>query len=144
MEVNLQTSPVNVQVTADPPSVTITGGVQGPPGTGSGGADFSWLLINSNIQMQAGIAYIVQADSLCSLTLPPTASRGDRLVVYRAGSANWRIIQGAGQRIQYGDRITTPGSGSMASIADGDFVFLVALSSTAWLVYGSQGHLEVN
>lgn len=143
MEINLQTTPVQVQVSSDPPAVTITGGIQGPPGTGGGGADFGWVVVDSGVQMQAGVAYIVQANSFCPLILPPTASRGDRLVVYRAGSANWRIVQNPGQSIGFGRVYTTPGSGYMQSVEDGDFVFLVALTSAIWLVYGTQGNLEV-
>jgi hypothetical protein len=67
------------------------------PGIGTGG--LTWQSISASVQAQPNTGYIITGTSPLDVTLPVSPSVGAIVRVSGASSANWRIMQNAGQRI---------------------------------------------
>ena len=85
--------------------------------------------------------YTANSASLITLTLPTTAAAGTKLQVNYKGTGGWKIAQNASQQIQFGNVITTAGTGgSLTSNAAGDCIKLVCITANLlWEVQAVQG-----
>lgn len=73
--------------------------------------------------------HIVNTATLCTLTLPATASQGDLFQVNGKGAGGWKVAQNSGQTIHSTSDTTTGTGGSMASSARYDNVVLVNITA---------------
>ena len=84
--------------------------------------------------MSANNGYYATNAGLVTLTLPATIAAGSIIEVLGVGSGLWKIAQLASQSIQFGNAVSTVGTGgSLSSSAIGDNVRL--LCTTANLVF---------
>lgn len=139
---------------SDPTAATITGGTGISVVSASGsitingvGAGLTWTVIATGSQaMTSNNGYIANNGSLITFTLPTTSAVGDMIAVTdldRVALA-WKIVQGTGQQIFFGNTNTTTTTGSLASSQAGDSVFLVCLvANLTWGVVSSVGNITV-
>jgi hypothetical protein len=83
--------------------------------------------------------------SLVQLSLPTACNPGDMIWIVGMGSAGWKITQGAGQQIHYGNLDTTAGTtGSLASTSEYDTVVIVcSVANTQFIRVNSTGTIAV-
>ena len=83
--------------------------------------------------------------TLVNFTLPITSAIGDFVEINGKGSGLWKILQAAGQQINFGSSATTLGAGgSLASTLQFDNVRLRCITAnTIWTVVSVQGTLTV-
>jgi len=78
----------------------------------STGMGFSYTEVTGTSQaMATNQGYISNNASQVALTLPVTASIGDKVEVAGKGTGGWRITQGASQQIHIGSNSSTVGAG---------------------------------
>lgn len=137
---------------ADPVPATLTGGTGISIATGAGSITISstgeipYTEVTGTTQlMLQDNEYTANNASLVTLTLPSISSVGAKIQVNWKGAGGWKIAQNAGQQIQFGNVITTSGTGgSLASSASGDCVKLVCITAPSlWEVQSVQGSLTV-
>lgn len=90
--------------------------------------------------------YYIQNAALTTVTLPTVATTmvGKIIEVVGASAGGWVIDQLATQFINFGNSVTTVGTGgSLASTNGFDTVRLLAVSTTEWVVVASVGNLVV-
>ena len=89
--------------------------------------------------------YIANNASLCTITLPATASIGSVIGIVGSGAGGWKLAQNAGQLIHFNAATTTTGTGgSLASGATNNCVEVVCVvANTTWVVRSSVGTLTV-
>lgn len=99
----------------------------------------------ASVSMAVNNGYVADSGSLVTLTLPTTAAVGDRVRVAGFGAGGWKVEQGSGQVIHFGNQDTTSGaSGYIASLNRYDAVELVCVvANTDWAVVSSQGNMTV-
>ena len=80
-----------------------------------------------------------------TLTLPSTASVGSTIQIRGVGAGGWRIAQGAGQSIAFGNKTTTAGNtGRIDSTQARDCVDIECTTAdTDWMVVSSVGNLDI-
>lgn len=109
---------------------------------------FTWTEVTvTSAAMSSDNGYITNNAGLVTLTLPPTSTQGDRIIVTGRGAGGWRITQNAGQTIYFGNTSTTTGAtGYIESDHHRDTITLVCVANnTEWNAYASQGaNLIVN
>jgi hypothetical protein len=110
---------------------------------------FLWSVITADQTALINNGYICNKGSALLLTLPATASIGDRIRVTGINTAlGWKVVQNANQQIFFGTQSTTVGAaGFLQSTAIRDsieIVCVVAGSSTNWNVISSVGNITVN
>ena len=114
------------------------------PPDGSGGNSLEWTSLTGNVLMSPMKGYICQGDSLQTLTLPVSATPGKLIYIVGEGTGLFRIAQNAGQRIRFGDRLTSLGlAGRIDSFAVGDSLTLICISPALWQVISPNGNFEV-
>ncbi|MFP3859265.1 MAG: hypothetical protein ACLFUW_00435 [Bacteroidales bacterium] len=111
-----------------------------------GGVAWTEVVVVGPTQMVVNNGYIANNSSRVELTLPLTATVGDRVRVVGKGSGGWQINQNAGQIIQTGDSTTTTGtSGTLQSSEDLAAVELLCTTTdTTWTILSSVGNLIFN
>ena len=89
--------------------------------------------------------YIANNAALVTLTLPATASVGERVGVTGVGAGGWRIAQNAGQQIHFGNVSTTSGTGGYLEFTHRrDTVELVCVVEDAeWNVIDAIGQIDI-
>lgn len=105
-----------------------------------------WIPVAGTSQfMAANSNYYTQNSSLTTLTLPIAASAGTTMQIAGSGSGGWILAQNAAQSINFGNQVTTTGSGgSIASSNQYDGITLLCVvANTQWMVLGSTGNLVV-
>ena len=87
-----------------------------------------------------------KASTRCVVTLPSTASVGQRIQVLGFASNGWKIAQNAGQTIRWSGTSSTSGtSGYAQSNSQYDMIELVCIvTNTDWEVIGAQGQITIN
>ncbi len=118
---------------------------------GLGGlATYSWQTVTANTTMAIDTAYFANgttAGTPLVFTLPASAPVGSTIEIAGMGVKGWRIAQGSGQQIFFGNLQTTVGAtGLIASTHQGDGIKIVgSIANTTRRVPagGSQGNLEV-
>lgn len=109
-----------------------------------GGQGIAWQNATGSLSLEVGTGYICTALSLQTLTLPISFNSGDQIYISGQGTGLFRIAQNAGQQIQFGNRVTSLGiSGRIDSLAQGDSLNLLAISSNTWVVSSSNGNFDV-
>jgi len=105
-----------------------------------------WSAVSGAAQsMTVNNNYYCQNASLTTLTLPITAAAGTTMRVAGVGSGGWRVAQNAGQSINFGNQVTTTGTGG--SISSGNpydaIELFCAVANTQWTVLTAAGNLSV-
>lgn len=92
-------------------------------------------------QATVNASYIPNNAGLVTITLPATASVGQRLAVVGNGAGGWRIAQNANQTINKSGAATTTGtSGTFSSANRYDTAHLVCtVANTTWVFSSGQG-----
>jgi hypothetical protein len=89
--------------------------------------------------------YYAQNASLTTFTLPVTASAGTTMRIAGVGAGGWKVAQNAGQSINFGNQVTTTGTGG--SISSGNrydaIELFCAVANTQWTVLTAAGNLSV-
>jgi len=106
---------------------------------------FAWTTVTATTQaITENNGYISNAASQITYTLPATAAVGDTFEICTFNAAGFVIAQGAGQTIRVGSSITSSGAaGSISSSGIGDWIKVVALSSTQFIATVQQGNVTV-
>jgi hypothetical protein len=104
-----------------------------------------WLPASSDLIMSPNVFYYVLGPGLINLTLPSIATAGTRQRVAGYTGTGWKILQGAGQQIIYGNVSTTSGvTGQLESTLITDSIELLCVQdNTIWIVpNGPQGNIN--
>lgn len=107
---------------------------------------FVWNNVTGTSQSAAvNNGYIANNASLCTVTLPSTASIGNIVRVTGNGAGGWKLAQNASQLVHFGTQVTTTGTGgSLASVNRYDAVEIICtVANTTWVVLSSQGNITV-
>lgn len=110
------------------------------------GASFVWNEVTGTSGNLADLnGYITNNAGLVTMTLPATASIGDRFIVTGKGAGGWKVAQNAGQTINMGSSPTTTGvGGSLASTNQFDTIEIVCITAnTTFNVINSIGNITV-
>lgn len=100
--------------------------------------------VNSPTLMTPGTAYVAASQTLLPLTLPTSANIGQIISILEDASGGFRILQDAGQQIQFGSQATTIGvPGRIDSSGPGDFLELTYQGSGLWIVTNAIGNFLV-
>jgi len=113
--------------------------------TNTAGA-FVWNEITlTSASMSAENGYIANNAALVTLTLPATASVGEKIEVLGKGAGGWKVAQNAGQTIHFIDTDTTTGAGgSLSSTKQYDCIELTCITAnTDWVVSDSEGNITI-
>lgn len=103
-----------------------------------------WTIVTETSQaIAANSGYFTNNASQVLLTLPASAPVGSIVEVAGIGSGGWRISLNTGQAIQFGNKVTTTGTGSLNSTHKNDDVRLVCSSDNLWLVLSAIGNIDV-
>lgn len=105
-----------------------------------------WSEVTGTAQAAAiNSGYIANNVALVTITLPATAPVGSILVIVGAGTGGWRLSQGAGQRVHFGNVSSANGAtGHLLSTHQRDCVRLVCTVANAeWQVYHSLGNIDI-
>jgi hypothetical protein len=105
-------------------------------------AGIRWNVVTSTTNMVANNGYIPNSSSLIHLDMPPVFNEGVTFGVAGFGSGGWQVNLGTGQRIHFGNVVTSSG-GLLASTNSGDGFTMVAVVANTDLVVipGSQGNI---
>jgi len=114
--------------------------------TAGGGGGLTYSEVTGTSQSASvDNAYVTNNAALVTVTLPSTASIGERVVVIGKGAGGWQVAQNSGQTIIVDDN-TTSTSGATGHIDSADRYAMVELTcitaDTTWLV--TQHRLGIN
>lgn len=89
-------------------------------------------------------AYVTNNAGLCTVTIPSTMAVGDEFRVIGLGAGGWKIAQNASQLINFGNQVTTTGTGgSLSSSNQFDTIHLkCTVANTTWSVVAVQGNIS--
>lgn len=105
-----------------------------------------WNTVTGTNQAAAiNSGYLINAATLCTITLPATAAVGSILEIVGVGAGGWRLGQAAGQQVIFGSVSNTTGAGGqLNSTHQRDAIRLVnVIADTTWQVIGSMGNIDV-
>lgn len=109
-----------------------------------GGNSISWENVTGSASLQSGKGYVCTGLSLQSLTMPTASNPGEYIYISGQGTGLFRITQNTGQQIQFGNRSTSVGiAGRVDSLAQGDSLTLLCISTNFWTVSQSSGNFDV-
>jgi hypothetical protein len=106
----------------------------------------TWVPVPStSLGLASSTNYYTQNAAVTTLTLPLSSSAGTTIRIAGGGAGGWVLAQNAGQSINFGNQVTTTGTGgSIASTKQYDGITLLCLvGNTQWMVLGSTGNLLV-
>ncbi|MES1987924.1 MAG: hypothetical protein V4440_07825, partial [Pseudomonadota bacterium] len=109
-------------------------------------SSFSYVDQTSSTTMAVNTGYFADSASLVTLTLPATIPAGSVFEIINTNTGGFTIAQNAGQRVQFGNEITTLGvGGSISSTNVGDAIRLVCKTANTLLFVsqGSQGNMTL-
>lgn len=94
--------------------------------------------------MSPNINYSSNNAGLVTLTLPTTAALGDQITVYGKGAGGWRVAQGTGQQIIFGESASTVTTGNIESTYRYDIVKLTCITAnTLWSAVSESGNIAI-
>jgi hypothetical protein len=94
--------------------------------------------------MSPNINYSANNAGLVTLTLPTTAALGDQITIYGKGAGGWKVSQGTGQQIIFGESASTVTTGSIQSTYRYDIVKLTCITAnTLWSAVSESGNIAV-
>lgn len=122
-----------------------TGSSQVASGSHTHSDNLIWSTETSNITLVVGHGYNANGGTLQLMGLPPTSNVDDRIRVVGFNTGTYRVTQGAGQRIIYGDLSTTLGTGGYLQSNDqSDCVHLKCkVANTIWQVIDGVGNVTL-
>lgn len=136
---------------AAPTATTLTAGAGISISSASGSITISSTAASGNwvnqtgtsVTMAVNTSYIANAATLVTLTLPSTCAQGTEFAVAGLGAGGWKVAQATGQSINFGNVVTTTGTGgSLASTNQYDVVYLLCtVANTQFSVLGSVGNI---
>lgn len=105
---------------------------------------FTDLAVDGNLA--ANVSYLATAGALVTGTLPAAAAKGSFIKLSGYGAGGWKIAQGVGQQIIFGNLSSTAGAGGyLASTHRYDCVTLrCVVANTTWLVEAAVGNIDVS
>ena len=105
----------------------------------------SWEGVAVNTALVANTGYYLTGGGALLMTLPVTAPAGTTIRIAGFASTSWRIVQNAGQSINFGNLTTTVGAGGYIESQDpSDAIeILCVVANTTWTVLSSVGNLTV-
>ncbi len=130
----------------DPSAATLSAGAGISISNGAGAVTISasasgaaWYSITATSQeLLNDSGFIINAPSLCTLTLPATAFVGMSIYVF-GRTGGWTIIENAGQNIAVSPVSTTITTGSLSSASDTDCIHLICtVADSEWAVISQQ------
>lgn len=113
---------------------------------GGGGTGITWNEVTGTSQTAAiNNGYVSNNASLVTVALPTIAALGSIIEVAGNGAGGWKIAQPASVNINFGNQVTTTGTGgSLASVHRYDAVRLLCITAnTGWSVLSSVGNITV-
>jgi hypothetical protein len=142
--VNATVEPTSVLVTLPTQVITINAGIPGPPGRdGIDGGSLLWQVVTEGQVLEVGHGYQYDGLALGIFTLPLSPSNGDRIALYRIGSANWQLQENEGQFIFVIATATTPSTGYVQSLEPGGAIELAYTGGGRWECTDIIGNIEV-
>lgn len=128
------TGTLGITVTATTGAIAISGS-----GVGTTWVDQS----GASVTMAVNTGYIADNAGLVTLTLPAAAAIGSVFQIVGKGAGGWKVAQNASQLIQFGNVVTTTGTGgSLASANQYDCVTIVCITTnTGYSVTDSIGNI---
>jgi hypothetical protein len=106
----------------------------------------AWVPVSGTSQsLSINTGYVTQNASLTTCTLPVTAAFGTLISLSGIGAGGWIVAQNTGQFINFGNQVTTTGTGgSIASTNRYDGIdLLCVVANTQWTVRMASGNLTV-
>lgn len=106
---------------------------------------FAWTRVIGSADIVANSGYITDSTSRVDLALPATIPIDTLIEVCGYGTGGWKITQRAGQKIIFGDKVTTTGSGGYLQSADyrDSLKLLCVEANTTFKVLHSVGNITV-
>ena len=100
-----------------------------------------WNPISGTSQTAVGNnGYYTQNAALTTITLPATGVPGTLIAIAGVGTGGWKLAQNAGQSINFGNQVTTVGTGgSITSNNPYDGIEVLVVSSTQFVVVYAAG-----
>ena len=136
---------------AAPTATTLTAGTgisisstSGSITISSSAASSNWVnQTSTSVTMTVNTSYLANNAALVTLTLPAVCAQGTEFAIAGVGAGGWKVAQAASQFINFGNVVTTTGTGgSLASTNQYDVVYLVCTAAnTQFSVLGSVGNL---
>jgi hypothetical protein len=113
-------------------------------GTGSFAPMPTTVVTATSQAMSTNTAYVSNNASLVTMTLPTTFAVGDEMRVMGLGAGGWKIAQNASQLINFGNQVTTTGTGGSLSSSNAfDTIHLkCTVANTTLVVVSSQGNIS--
>lgn len=111
------------------------------------GGAMPWTEVTGTSQSAAvNNGYITNNGSLVTVTLPSTATVGQRVSIVGRGAGLWKLAQNSGQTVHFGSSNTTTGvSGYLAATVRYDCVEVICITAnTDWVVRSSAGTITVS
>lgn len=101
-----------------------------------------WQIISLSQVAQVGAGYLINVGSTVTLTLPSAPTIGQVFAAYALNGATWIIQCGLGQQVQVNNQITTMG-GTVTSTKTGDYIFVMAVTTTSFVAIPFSGNFLV-
>ena len=103
---------------------------------------FIWNDITGDLTVSINNGYLTNGIGERQLTLPVTASFGTEIKI-ASGTAVWKVLQNAGQKVIMGDETSNIGIAGYIK-GDGDATLVCTIANLTWKVIASQGNLTLN
>lgn len=101
-----------------------------------------WQIIAASQGALIGAGYFINVGQTVTLTLPSGASIGETFAVYALTGATWILQCQAGQQIQVNEQISSLG-GTVTSTKTGDFIYVKAVTATAFVAIPFSGNFII-
>jgi hypothetical protein len=110
-----------------------------------GGTTLGFNSIIANLTAVPNTVYLTNGIGVRTITLPTTMNVGDVIEIIGSDASSWRLNQNAGQKIRFGDQITTTGvTGYIESNNQYDHIRIVCVvANLDFRVIYCQGNLTV-
>lgn len=110
------------------------------------GGSLAWTEVTGTTQSAAVMnGYITNNAALVTVTLPSSASVGERVAIVGKGAGLWKLAQNAGQTVHFGSLDTTTGAtGYISATVRYDCLEVICTTAnTDWVVRSSVGELTI-
>lgn len=136
----------------DPTAATLTAGTgvsitnaAGSITIASVGAGLSWSVITADQTAAINSGYICNKAGLLTLTMPSTAAVGSIIAAVNINTAaGTKFLSASPGQLNFGNVAATANTGSFASFALGDVLYLVCtVANTTWQAFAAQGNWTI-